>query len=101
VGDLGRRDEELQVEGLAEREENTEIVVREALASSRNRKRSGPADFLPRNRLASRSHSVRITLISAAPTPIASPVERRVEFAISRSVAEPRRISTCRCTYSR
>ena len=102
VCDLGRRDEELQVKGLSESEENTEIVVREAvgLVEKQESERERPGGLSSAQEVASRSRSVRMAIISAAPMPIASTVERRIEFASSQFVPEPRRISTCRCTYS-
>ena len=64
------------------------------LASSRNKKRSDPWARFPRSKFASRSHSVSTTIIKAAPTPMASPVESRVGLAISQSEPALRRIST-------
>src|SRR5574338_1378230 len=46
-------------------------------------------------------HSVSTTIIKAAPTPIASPVDSRVGLVISQSAPALRRISTCRWMCSR
>jgi len=48
------------------------------LASSRNRNLRLPVVRRALNRFASRSHSVSTTIMTAAPTPIASPVDSRV-----------------------
>ncbi len=71
------------------------------LASSKNKKRSVPADFWLRMRLASRSHSVRMTIINAAPTPMASPIDKRLGLARSQSSLCWRWISTVSSIYSR